>query len=353
MAIKCKYLLNNYKLWAAILVAQIILFYILSTAEWAVTGFAQFFDWQRIVHQQIFSAFSISIGDVLYIILLVTIGGFIVKIFRKNLRRKYLIRLFILINFLYFFYQLFWGMLYFQRPIFDVLPKDEIGIAETKEVTIKYLKLCKDDRAYVDEDENGVFRISDLNVLEDEILHGHQQIPRFIYDKKLSDFSSLKKSLFKNIMSYTGIMGYYNPFTGEAQYNPNLPNTYLPTTIAHESAHQLGFAREQEANFIAYLIGKDAPNVNIRYATEYFVLKSLLNSLIENDPKFVEELLNNYSPGMKRDRDYEHRFNKEHSGIMNEFFAFTNNLFLKSNQQEGSITYSYFVDLLIRYERLN
>ena len=38
---------------------------------------------------------------------------------------------------------------------------------------------------------------------------------------------------------------------------------------------------------------------------------------------------------------------------MNAFFAFTNDLFLKTNQQEGAVTYSYFVDLLVRYERMN
>lgn len=54
---------------------------------------------------------------------------------------------------------------------------------------------------------------------------------------------------------------------------------------------------------------------------------------------------------MQRDRLAEKKFIKDHEGIMDIIFAFTNDLFLKSNQQEGTITYSYFVDLLLHYEQ--
>ncbi|HOA80965.1 MAG TPA: DUF3810 family protein, partial [Defluviitaleaceae bacterium] len=117
-----------------------------------------------------------------------------------------------------------------------------------------------------------------------------------------------------------------------------------------ESAHQLGYAREQEANFIAYLIGKNSENFDLKYSTEYFVLKSLLNSLSSENPEFVKGVLHHYSPAMKKDRIAENMFSKRHEGLLDIFFGFTNDLFLKSNQQEGSVTYSYFVDLLIRYE---
>ena len=152
-------------------------------------------------------------------------------------------------------------------------------------------------------------------------------------------------------MSYTGILGYYNPFTAEAQYNSELPASYIPFTLAHESSHQLGYAREQEANFVGFLIGKDSFNADLRYSTNLFALKSLLRYIQSEDPKFVEKILENYSESMKRDAIAEKLFNEKHAGLLDQFFAVTNNLFLKSNQQEGSITYSYFTELLIKYER--
>ena len=154
-------------------------------------------------------------------------------------------------------------------------------------------------------------------------------------------------------MNDTGVLGYYNPFSTEAQYNSHLPHTYLPFTLSHESAHQLGFAREQEANFVGYFVGIGSENPELRYSTEYFALKSLLRALITEDEDFVKTVIAQYSDEMKRDYQTEKDFVEEYQGPMNTFFAFTNDLFLKTNQQEGAVTYSYFVDLLVRYERMN
>ena len=53
---------------------------------------------------------------------------------------------------------------------------------------------------------------------------------------------------------------------------------------------------------------------------------------------------------MKRDRMAELMFRKKHEGWLQGFFGITNDLFLKSNRQDGAVTYSYFVNLLVRYE---
>ncbi len=241
-------------------------------------------------------------------------------------------------------------MLYFQTPLITRLPETEITIDKRKRLALEYLKKAKATRELVREDQNGVFILNDIAAVQNEILSNQNKLPVLITDKKSYNVNSLKSSLFSEFMSFTGILGYYNPFTAEAQYNNNLPSSYLPFTISHESSHQMGFAREQEANFVGYLIGVSSQNTDLRYSTEYFTLKSLLNSIIQEDEEFVKFVLDNYSEGMKRDRMYEKQFVMQHQGLMNDFFGFTNNLFLKSNQQEGSVTYSYFVDLLVRYK---
>lgn len=244
-------------------------------------------------------------------------------------------------------------MLYFQQPLIEKLPNHEANLQEMKTLAIKYLERCKKTRMSVKEDKNGVFKINDQKKVEDEILNNQNFLPDFIDKKKITGINSFKPSIYKKILSYTGILGYYNPFTAEAQYNPELPNTFIPFTLAHESAHQLGFAREQEANFIGYLLGVNSKNPDIKYSTEYFVLKSLLNAIAVKDEEFAKSTIQSYSLEMKRDRIAEKIFIKKHEGFLDIIFGFTNDLFLKSNQQEGSITYSYFVDLLLRYESNN
>ena len=351
MHIKNIHILSRKRFWAGILLAQFVLFFIFSKSEITVQFFERFFEFQKHFHQRIFADIPFSVGDVGYILLITAFIYFLIKISNKKTRRSYLLNTLILLNILYFTYQLFWGMLYFQEPIINKLPKEEITLQETKALTLKYLGHCKELRRLVPEDEKGVFKVQDVKSLQKEILKQQSHLPDFLDPKNNTRINSIKPSLFKGIMSYTGILGYYNPFTAEAQYNAELPSTYLPFTFAHESAHQLGYAREQEANFIAYLVGKHSGNKELNYSTSYFVLKSLLNSLAEKNPEFVAQIINEYSPAMKRDRNAEKKFVQEHKGFLDTFFGFTNDLFLKTNQQDGSVTYSYFVDLMVRYER--
>lgn len=317
-----------------------------------ISFFEKFFEAQKEIHQILFSKLPFSMGDVIYILLGIFILYCLICLFKKKTRSGSIMKLLVMINVFYFTYQIFWGMLYFQIPIIRKLPsQDKPDIAKAKELALRYLEKCKVSRAVVHEDKKGVFMITNLKSVQQEILHRQAKIPQYISTKKAPLITAIKPSLFKNVMSFTGILGYYNPFTAEAQYNAELPSTFIPFTTAHESSHQLGFAREQEANFVGYLIGINSSNPELKYSTEFFTLKSLLRFIVEDDPEFVKTILNNYSPAMKRDRAYEKSFVLTHQGWLDDFFGFTNNLFLKTNQQEGSVTYSYFIDLLLNYEK--
>jgi hypothetical protein len=336
--------------WTGILLVQFFWFYLSSKVDFLVDFYGRFFEFQKPFHQSLFSFFPFSVGDGFYCLLGFILTYLIIKIIKKNTRNLHLKYLLILFNILYFAYQIFWGMLYFNEPLIKQFAKVENPQNEAERLALKYLNLCKQTRNLVTENKKGVFAINDLESIKNEIIKRQSQLPKFLGIGKSTGINSLKPSQFKRVMSYSGILGYYNPFTAEAQYNSQLPSAYTPFTLAHESMHQFGIAREQEANFTAYLIGRNSENASLRYSTEYFVLKSLLNSLIEKNPEFVKTILQNYSPAMKKDRNAEINFREKHKGIVEELFDITNDLFLKSNQQEGSITYSYFVDLLIRYE---
>lgn len=341
------------KFWTGILLVQIFWFYLCSKVDFFIRFFEQFFEYQKGVHQKLFAIVPFSVGDILYILLGIGLVTVLFKIYKKSTRNTYLRAFLIGINVFYFAYQIFWGMLYFQEPMIKNFAKAEDPEKEAKILVLKYLELCKNTRSLVHENKHGVFIISDLNKIKKEIISRQFSLPTFIGPNKKTGIIVLKPSLYKGIMSYTGILGYYNPFTAEAQFNSDLPSTSIPFTLAHESMHQYGIAREQEANFTGYLIGKDSENADLKYSTQYYVLRSLLNSLAEKDPQYVKDIISKYSPAMQRDRQFEIDFRKKHEGLLTLLFGFTNDLFLKSNQQDGSVTYSYFVDLLIRYEHEN
>lgn len=336
--------------WAGVLFAQILLFYLFSETERLITLHQSFFEYQKYLHQWIFAWTYVSIGDLFYIISIGLMSFFLFKIFKKKTRWEYLKKLLLFINILYFSYQIFWGLLYFQPPLKKQLSSAEPTVEEVKALTLKYLELCRQSRKRVEEDPNGVFSIQNITSIETEILKRQNLLPSKFQFQKGTGVHAFKASIFGSFMSYTGILGYYNPFTAEAQYNKELPHTYLPFTLAHESAHQLGVAREQEAHFVGYLISKNSTNAALRHSVNWFVLKSLLHALMDKNAKFVADIQKSFSEEMNRDLMYEKYFFEQHQGVITSFFRMTNDWFLKSNRQEGSITYSYFVDLLVRYE---
>ena len=80
------------------------------------------------------------------------------------------------------------------------------------------------------------------------------------------DPQSLKPSLFSYLGNYFGFQGYYNPFSGEGQVNTTIPRFLEPFVSAHEIAHQIGYAKENEANFVAFIACRSYPNPTFRYS---------------------------------------------------------------------------------------
>src|SRR5690606_21437063 len=162
---------------------------------------------------------------------------------------------------------------------------------------------------------------------------------------------NLKASLVSTGFSYLGVSGYFVPFTSEAQYNTNQPDTKLLFTKMHETAHQWGFAAENEANFVGYLLGQESENIELNYVSNYKAMRSILNRILLVDPVYVQVMLFRYSDGMKRDRNYEKEILEKYSGKGDEAFSFMNEAFLRLNNQEGLESYGRFVELLVGFNR--
>jgi hypothetical protein len=85
--------------------------------------------------------------------------------------------------------------------------------------------------------------------------------PRFILQHQ-----SIKKAIFPNLGDYIGFLAFYQPITGEAIVRSDLPILTQSYTIAHEMAHQLGYASETEANFIAFVVASEANDPYLKYS---------------------------------------------------------------------------------------
>ena len=101
-----------------------------------------------------------------------------------------------------------------------------------------------------------------------------------------------KPLLLSNFFSQQFMMGYFFPFSMEANYNASMYIVNKPMTMCHELAHVKGFMFEDEASFIAFLAGAGSEDDFFRYSAYMsvlsFVERDFLN-LLGNDPVTYRE----------------------------------------------------------------
>ena len=91
--------------------------------------------------------------------------------------------------------------------------------------------------------------------------------------------------------SYTGILGIYIPFTGEANLNVAAPSFVVAVSAAHEQMHQKGYSREDEANFLSIQACLSDEHVYLRYSGALYAFRYLYNALYRVDQQLYNRLL--------------------------------------------------------------
>jgi hypothetical protein len=158
-----------------------------------------------------------------------------------------------------------------------------------------------------------------------------------------------KPIFFSGLMSRLGLSGFYMPFTGEPHFNNAQPDFDLPYVIAHEKAHQRGFAREDEANFIAFLVCVNSTHPYIRYSGYLNALK-VVGAGISSDPAFYKTLFERIGDGPRKDLRARAAFWARTQGPARIMAHRVNNSYLKANRIEsGTRNYSEDIALIIGY----
>jgi hypothetical protein len=166
------------------------------------------------------------------------------------------------------------------------------------------------------------------------------------------EYGRAKRPLSSPLLCHLGLEGYYSPFTGEANVNALARAVSLPHALAHEKAHQRGFAPEDEANFMGFLVAATADDPLARYSAFVFAQRQLLGALHRLDPDEHGRLLERRLPGVQRDIDDEIEFWQGYYGAGTRAARRANDLYLRSNRVEGGVrSYGMSLRLLLQYAR--
>ena len=216
-----------------------------------------------------------SIGEYLYLFLLIIL---IYNIISSLYKLKYQIKSPIFTSntwykvskkgsIIFVIFELIWGLNYQQ-----ITPAKEFNLEVPKTYTERQM------------DSMSISLINQLNITRSTISDSHlksvkgdslikqtlnhyraisEQYPFLSYS-----YPNVKWAQLPKLGDYIGYLAFYQPITGEAIVRDDLPILTLPFTISHEIAHQLGYASETEANFIAYVVALNSKDPLFEYAMQ-------------------------------------------------------------------------------------
>ncbi|MGM9636866.1 MAG: DUF3810 domain-containing protein [Eubacteriales bacterium] len=163
--------------------------------------------------------------------------------------------------------------------------------------------------------------------------------------------SNIKYVVLSEPMSYTHITGVYTFFTGESNLNVNFPDYTLPYTAAHEFAHQRGIAREDEANFVAFLASMESDDPYILYSAYVNMLEYVMNALYTANKDLYMDLYRQFDSRLVGEFNaYAQFYEKYRENKVADVSSAVNNSYLQSQGVEvGSRSYGLVVDLTVAY----
>lgn len=309
------------------------------------------YQYTSVAQRFISSRVPFGLGDLLYVIFILYCLWSIFKAIRKvnhkprnkDASQQIALQLLNFLLWIYIIFKLIWGLNY-SRPSITA----QVGINHQKYTTEELIQL-------------GDFLIKRVNTIQEQrkthpaktnfSIKELESKAKFSYDKltRLNSFfryqiPAVKPVLSEWLVTKIGIEGYYAPPSGEANVNMRLPAVELPFVTCHEISHEIGVAREDEANLVGYLVSINSPDLYFQYSGYYNILRSVLFEIRIKSPEDFALLLKKVNPATLADFQAEQDFWKKYNGDMSAYMNTALDKFLKiNNQKKGTGSYQDIV----------
>jgi hypothetical protein len=300
-----------------------------------------------------------STGDIVYFLagcwIVWKIWRLAARIYKRKLKRAWFLKagygLLIIGMMIYILFNILWGINYNRRQLSDKLnlaieAKDTSLLRPIGKLLLQ--KVNQSKKALV---EQKAGYPTDHDLFERAAACYEQTEKKYPFLSYHS--ASVKRSMFGLMGNYFGFTGYYNPFSGEAQVNTRIPKFILPYTATHEIAHQLGYAKEEEANFAGYLAATTSTDTLFHYSAYLDLFVYANRQLFFADSAAAKELADGLLPEVKADIKEWREFLRKHKNPLEPVIRWAYGNYLRANQQPKGIT-SYdevIADLIAFYKK--
>ncbi len=251
----------------------------------------------------------------------------------------------------YALFCLMWGVNYWTDSFQDRsgITAQPVAAEDLEAVTAYFAQQLADTADSVPRDENGVYAVPKEQILaESRLVYGGvtEQFP--FLDFRDTGVKAVGCSRFMSIMGFTGV---YFACIGESNVNVDSPACLLPSTVAHELAHQRGIAWEQECNFLGVLASVTSGMPDYVYSGWLLGFIHLGNALYETDPEAYWAIRNALPETVRADlRDNNAYWDQFRDNVVEKVSDTVYDAALKSyGDANGMKSYSMVVELLVAY----
>lgn len=271
------------KIWAALLLltaaVNVIAWNSQAFCDWHVK---HLFPLSVNLYGRLMSVFPFSVGEGMIVLTVLFTAAAIVMGFMRILVRKGRVKMLISA----FFRVYAWGFL----AVFMIMTWNCFILYHASEFDETYMAQ-KAQRTYTDRELIQVRNhiVEELNTLTEQMERDGEGFLVYQGDMKqeavramqglgeeyelLSGYYPQAKGITaSDFLSQQYMMGYYFPFSMEANYNTSMYIANVPATLCHELAHLKGFIYEDDANFIGFLACINSEDPFYRYSGYLSVL---------------------------------------------------------------------------------
>lgn len=236
-----------------------------------------------------------------------------------------------------------WGLNYFRLPV-----EDTFGLVVQPSTAAELATLCET-------------LVADVNAYhtappEDILARVPDAMQRAAEGRPIPDgrYAPPKKALSSPVLTRFLIEGITSPFTAEALVNGEIPALSLPFVGCHEAAHIRGFAREEDANFVAYLACHASDDPYFRYSGAVTALIYAFRDLRAADPEAYGQVRARLSEAIVAElAAYDAFWAPYRNTTTGEIGNAVNDTYLQavSSGKQSVKSYGRLVDLLLALQR--
>lgn len=298
------------------------------------------------------SVFPFALCEILLALLLL---WFIVSLIRAIVRRRmvrWLTGVLLSVCTIVTLFVAIWGLNYYAPSMTERLglPDRQYTPAELKEAASYFRDRANELASGVERDADGVMVEYDFDTLAEHAGDGFKTLAQR-YDCFNGSTVRVKKLLSSKLMGKAGTTGVFICLTGESGVSTTTFQAAMPFTMAHEIGHRMAFAREDEANFAAFLACDASERPEFRYSGYYLAYVYCYNALYKVDPEGARDVSAGCSELLRNDMrassaHYDKIEDKKVSALQDTVYSGYLQAF---SVESGTQSYGEVTDLLLTW----